>query len=288
MTGVSDADIRGYVRDFAVHSGGTSDLLTQVYAASCEVLINLLGTQWVAQHVFGKFPGAAPFFRASSNDEPDQYRHQDRVVALADTLFNLQSVPGFATRLEKLRNGDVESAVAELEGARLFALSAIPVRFIDETGQRGSDFDLEVTLGSASAACETKCKLETTALSEETIENVLKTARGQLPSDRPGIVFIKIPELWAKQPEVERTVEDAVTKALRATGRISAVVLHWEMWLNARPQGAARVTMFRTYHNPRARTSLSEFGPIVATSSLSPWRHIIAIVEESASAFNAP
>jgi hypothetical protein len=281
MTEVSESDIRGYVRDFTEHSGRASDPLTQVYAASCEVLINLLGIQWVAQHVFGKFPGASPFFRANSNEEPDQYRHQDRVVALADTLFNLQSVPGFAARLERLKYSDVESAVAELEGAKLFALSAIPVRFVDETGERGADFDLEVTMGTLLVACETKCKVETTALSEATVENVLQTARGQLPNDRPGIVFIKIPEQWAKQPEVERTLEDAVTKSLRGTGRVSAVVLHWEEWLGAHPQGAARATMFRAYHNARARTSLSEFGNIVSPSNFTPWRHIVGIVTDS-------
>ena len=43
---------------------------------------------------------------------------------------------------------------------------------------------------------ETKCKLEETQITLDTIERSLSSAKKQLPERLPGIIFIKIPRHW--------------------------------------------------------------------------------------------
>ena len=43
---------------------------------------------------------------------------------------------------------------------------------------------------------ETKCKVEETEITLDTIERSLNKARAQMPSDMPGIIFVKVPRFW--------------------------------------------------------------------------------------------
>jgi hypothetical protein len=278
MTLVSPSNVRRFVEEYELHSGGPADHLMRSYVAACEILCTIVGPKWAFRHVFGKGGEPTPFLRANSGEHLDRYKHQDRVIALADELFNLQHVPGFSARIARMQTSDVESSVAELEGAKLLVQTGIPVRFVEETGRSGSDYDLEATLTIGPVACETKCKIETTDLSAATLRNVFGTARDQLPPDQPGLVFVKIPERWVTDPAGESVMKSALAQSLKSTGRISAMVLHWEEWYQGRPNGAARVTRFRTEHNPQARTSLATFGSIVAPLRTGSWQHLAQMV----------
>ena len=71
-------------------------------------------------------------------------------------------------------------------------LSGIPFKFVDETQQKGRDYDAQIELPAGGiACCEMKSKLDATPLGNRTIENSLKKAAKQLPSSSPGIIVCK-------------------------------------------------------------------------------------------------
>jgi hypothetical protein len=110
-------------------------------------------------------------------------------------LLNLQYVKGFDSCVRRLRNGDLEPTVAELSVAAMIYINDWSFRFVEPTGAKRNDYDYEITLSDGLVA-DAKCKIESTALSENTVLNALKKAHGQLRDDQPGIVLIKFPSDW--------------------------------------------------------------------------------------------
>jgi hypothetical protein len=284
MLDLSESDIRKFADDYDRTTGHQSDPLARAYLAACEVVIAALGPHWTFQHIFANIGEPSSFLRAKPEASIDRYKHQDRVIALGDAFFNLRKVEGFASRVAQFSNRDVEASVAELEGAKLLFQSEIPFRFVKETGRRGADYDVEATFSVGRIACETKCKIEITDLTSETIANSLGTARDQVPSDKPAIVFLRTPERWMTDPAANPVIERGLQKAFGSTRRVSAVILHWEQWWLGQPRGGMRATCFRTEHNPRARFSLRELDHIIGPKKPSKWRYIIQMANNGAAA----
>jgi hypothetical protein len=60
--------------------------------------------------------------------------------------------------------------------------------------KKGSDYDVEVFYPDGFAVpADAKCKFETTEINPQSILNSLEKARKQLPDDRAGIIFTKVP-----------------------------------------------------------------------------------------------
>jgi hypothetical protein len=73
-------------------------------------------------------------------------------------------------------------------------------------------------------ACgDAKCKIESTIFSSITISNSLDKVLEQLPRDRPGIAFIKMPPKWLKEVGFERITTEVANDFLRQTRRIVSV-----------------------------------------------------------------
>jgi len=70
-----------------------------------------------------------------------------------------------------------------------------------------------------------KCKLESTDVSEATVRNSLETARQQLPGGHPGVVFLKIPQEWFTESGLG-IVSKAVARFLRTTNRVISVKVY--------------------------------------------------------------
>jgi hypothetical protein len=247
-----EKDLNKFASDHAARRGDNADSLFRLYACSIEVLRHFLGSDWVQQHVFQGVE--SEFFKTLSEVEINRFKHQDRVVTLAEILFNFQQIDGIEQRIERLQTANVETAIAELEAAKLLFRSGLNFAFVREQGIKGWDYDVDVHLESELViACEMKCKLESTTLTKGTIRNTLDVARGQLPKDRPGVIFIKIPDHWPEAPDAKTLIVAALEAAFGRTGRISAVVFHWEEWRIQPGAGAARIVRFRTEHNPKTR-----------------------------------
>jgi hypothetical protein len=65
-----------------------------------------------------------------------------------------------------------------------------------------------------------KCKVEAT---EFGIDDTLEKARRQLPDDRPGIVFVKVPPKWMDIPHFGDTCVAVARDFLRTTRRVVSV-----------------------------------------------------------------
>jgi hypothetical protein len=69
--------------------------------------------------------------------------------------------------------------------------------------------------------------LEGTEVRAETIRNSLNRARtNNLPPDKPGIVFVKVPQTWLEQDDVRKDIYSVVEGFLRNTERIVSVVVY--------------------------------------------------------------
>lgn len=151
-------------------------------------------------------------------------RNALRVIQLAEMLVNCQWIPGYADCIRQLKNAEqIESTYAELDIARALIANNVRFSFNERKQKRGEDFDLLVSCPNGIVACaDTKCKLETTPFSEQTVKNAIDHARKQnLPSDRPGIVFIKVPVEWLRGEETTQKLVEVADRSF--TGRLASI-----------------------------------------------------------------
>ena len=154
------------------------------------VIMHMLGEQWIHHYVSQEAKSPNMLTLTSSGGEIEAGR-QLRLGDLAEVLFNLQNVPGFDECVERLKAGDIEATLAELDLGRFLYLHSVSFRYVVPISKKGSDYDVEITYPNGVTACaDAKCKVEG-EFNARTIENSLETARKQLPKDRPGIVFVK-------------------------------------------------------------------------------------------------
>jgi hypothetical protein len=67
--------------------------------------------------------------------------------------------------------------------------------------------DIEYVAGfNRFESCEVKCNLQSTDRSENSIINILKSAKNQLPKGKAGIILLRIPENWIEDEESGREV----------------------------------------------------------------------------------
>jgi hypothetical protein len=80
---------------------------------------------------------------------------------------------------------------------------------------------------SRSASSDAKCRLEGTEVRADTVKNSLNKAQtNNLPPDKPGIIFVKVPQTWLEQDDVRKGIYAAVEGFLRNTERIVSVVVY--------------------------------------------------------------
>jgi hypothetical protein len=152
--------------------------------------------------------------------------HLIRVVHLAEMLWNSQSIPGYGPCIKQLRTpGQIESTYAELDIARLMIATGIKFVFNERRQQKGRDFDLLITFPTGLKVCgETKCKVESTTASEQTIISSLEDARNRnLPSDQPGIIFAKVPADWIRDDAGAELLNNAANRFLTTAPNIVSV-----------------------------------------------------------------
>jgi hypothetical protein len=285
MQPITDHDIHTAIEGFEHYHGQLVTDATAYHVAAAAVIMRCLSPEWAHRLAMGK-DGSTPFSGMVEGDLLNAHRSAHQLIKLAEMLINFQAVEGFYKRMKDLVDRpDVEATVAELQGAELLFRSGIPFRFVTEVMKKGSDYDLEAMLGGNPVACEIKCNVQDTKLNASSIKTALNKAREQLPTDKPAIVFLRIPEPWVRDVAVDAEFKKALADVLGRTGRISAVVIRWtEAYATPHDAGSAVVKeRFRTEHNPKARYSLAEFGHII----LSPlrtdlWRTIPDIVARRA------
>jgi hypothetical protein len=171
-------------------------------------------------------------------------------------LFNLQHAPGFDDRVDQMRTGPVEATYAEFDFARFLYIHGIDFEFIVTRGVKGEDYDFGIRYPDRRAACaDAKCRLEETEIRPETLKRPLEKARkSNLPKDKPGIVFVKVPQTWLLEAPVRQKIIAVVEDFLRQTERIVSVVLYASVVEKWKERAMLRNRhQFREFDNPRHR-----------------------------------
>lgn len=220
-------------------------------ALACGVVRGFLGDQWFVRHVESQ--DKKGFFTINEHDPVKQNLSLLRIVDLAEVLFNLQHAPGFDECIERLRNGVVEGTFAELDFGRMLYINRVPFRFVIPQGVKRSDYDIEVLYSDGLVACaDAKCKIESTEFTENGIRNVLNEARKQLPSDRPGIVFVKTPARWIVDEAFLSLAGNRARRFLGGAPCIVSVKFYASDMVFANNAVTHRHA-FREYSNPKTR-----------------------------------
>lgn len=210
------AGLPAEVRDFP---GGRSITLANA------IISHFLGRAWHTAHIPAGTakPG---FMRLDFSSDRRREASAFRVIHLAENLYNLQMIEGFDACIAQMQEADgkIESTYAELDVGRLLYLNNVVFRFVIPKNTPGLDYDLELTLfGSVRVPAETKCKFEATAINPNSILSSLSRARGQLPKDRAGIIFVKVPQTWISEPATAISLAAVAGEFLKNSGRVVSV-----------------------------------------------------------------
>jgi hypothetical protein len=225
------------------------------------VLAHFLGEPWLRTHVLYGCPrqGYLSMNPTMVDDELGLDKaHTQRVLQLAETLFNLQSVQGLDERLDLLFSGQIESTMAELDFGMFLRMQGADFRYVPPSGVKGHDYDVELLYPDGLVACaDSKCKLDGSAFSRDGLLSTLKKARKQLPANRPGIAFVKIPQEWVDRETGNLGVGDDVVGDLldeffRSTERMVLVALYSRMTTEL-AEGTAINHVCRQFENRRPR-----------------------------------
>ncbi len=230
--------------DLADHSGDRQQWVC------LSVLKHFFGRDWLGAHVLGS---EAKGFLANvfNGDSKTRLIRAFRVTELAEMLYNLQRIDGFYQRIAQMREGQVESTYAELDFGRLLHVHKVPFRFIVPQYRRGFDYDFEIIYPDGLVACaDAKCKLEASQFSHSAVRNSLKEAREQLPQDRPGIAFVKVPADWIDDPAIPAELENISAEYLQKTGRMVSIKFYVSTVIYG-DEVSHHVMRFKEISNPR-------------------------------------
>jgi hypothetical protein len=225
---ITFADLMETARSFPQEVRDDPNRLTFTMAVS--VIRHFFGQPWCEEHIIQDAAHSRPagFLRLDFTPGFECERKTSRVLDFAETLFNLQHIQGFDDRVNQMRAGQIEASFAELDFGRFLHLHDIAFEFVKPSGVKGRDYDCRVEYADGREACaDAKCRLEGTEMRAETIRNSLITARSHnLPSDKPGIIFVKVPQAWLEQDEMRKGIHAVADGFLRNTGRIVSVVVY--------------------------------------------------------------
>jgi hypothetical protein len=223
---LSFADLMETARSFPPEV--RADQVRLTFTMAVTIICHFFGKQWYLNNILQDAAHSRPagFLRLDFTPGLEGERKTSRILDFAETLFNLQHIEGFDDRVDQMRAGQVEATFAEFDFARFLYIHDIPFKFVTPTGMKGKDYDFGIEYADGREACaDAKCRLEGTEIRAETIKNSLNKARtNNLPPDKPGIVFVKVPQTWFE--EVDKEICTVVEGFLRGTERIVSVVVY--------------------------------------------------------------
>lgn len=209
----------------------------KIYGLAVKTLQHYLGEDWTKRNASAFFEQKTPkknrngrnFLRTGNPVAEGQFRHELRLAQLAELIFNLQDVDGIGERIEKIKQGTLESFYGELECAAQIKKANLIFHFVIPSGNKGMDYDIEIMLPSGNKLnCEMEVTTEEKDFRQSIIRNKLKDAKKQLPKGQPGMIFLKIPENWPRQHDTQIILSECIDKFFRKTNRVVAVILRWE------------------------------------------------------------
>ncbi len=177
------------------------------YALAVEIIRGYLGHSWILTHILSG-PDPTGFFRnqwqtAPERDDNDMRIGVSRLNSLAEMLLNMAHVPGFSGVRRRMASGDIEPTFTELEVGKNLCFIEKPFRYVETSGVPKADYDIEFLHLGYLVCADAKCKLEETRKSENSVLHSLKQARTQLPDNKPGVIFLKVPYTWINESNLD-------------------------------------------------------------------------------------
>jgi len=214
--------VAGFPEEIRNDEGGRTAVLAQ------SVIRHFLGLDWFKAHIRHDAPKLG-FLNYDFSSDAARERTTFRIVELAESLFNLQHIEGFDACISQMKGGGekIQSICAELDFGRFLYIHDIKFRFVVPQMTKGTDYDVELFMPDGLAVpADAKCKFETTEINPTSVHNSLEKARKQLPADRAGMIFVKVPQRWIVEPGVAAAMEAAARDFLRRTDRVVAVTFY--------------------------------------------------------------
>ena len=231
-----------------------NDASGQFYVTSMFVVSHFFGMGWMERWVMGKKGEKGDFLRNDWSTSDRSETHKLRVLLLAEMLVNLQNAPGFWSVLRPMVGKGVEAGFAELEAGALLKKKGVRFAFRETSGQRGNDYDLDIDLDGLHVCGETKCKVEATAPTVKSFLNSIEDARSKnLPPDRPGAVFIKVPQVWLENQSFMEQLELDLRHYLETSGRLAIVLLTSSPEINNDNKTTVSLIVWKAFVNENSR-----------------------------------
>jgi len=232
------------------------------FTINAVIIRYFLGDAWFSKHALPNSNPESflkPDFLTDRADEVEP-NYSIRMLQLAELLFNLQDVRGFAKRLDHLLLGQLEPGLAELQIGRVLRERGVPFRYVEDGEPTTVDIIFRTPDGSE-ALCEIKCKRETTPFSAQTLRNAISVATGQIGKGNAGIVFIKVPTAWVDvQQSDPRTRPDirlpsaiiaAAKNELRQASRIKKLIFYVFQYAYEAEWGFSLTNTTMEFNNPK-------------------------------------
>lgn len=222
----------------------------QKYAMAIEIIVSTLGSEWWNRHFWTK---PDPYLKTDPSSRSEQFH---RVIMLAHMLYALRDANGYEQFIETLKTRGFDSGeIFELHVATMLQRSGFVVSFVEETGQKGEDYDLHVTKNDILINVEVK-RRRSPSFSKKTLQYALNEARRQMPPDGPGIIFVAIPAEWTHKAGTEEIAANCIQSLFRNTGRVNSVVLVWHNWINLESGGRASISWVQQHDNTSPYTTI--------------------------------
>lgn len=203
------------------------DLVGQRIAMAYPIIFYYLENPWYVERAcLHKKPD--PFMLNELNEESEnRWVYQDRLVSLADALFQLRDCQNFDVLCERFQDRETKPCFTEATVAKSFSKDGFEVEIVRESGVKGKDFDFLARKDSLEVSVEVTAK-DAPELTVATIRNTLDKKRRQVPADRPAILYMIIPEEWTENgAEAERIFSEAMESYFRNSETFNAVCVVW-------------------------------------------------------------
>lgn len=213
--------VRKIGRECITHWPGYTPFQHRV-VVSMAVIKHFLGHRWFAEH----FASTQNMFFSPYNS-PEPWERIRRINHLADMFLNFQNISGFEESLNKLRTDNIESGYGAFEAAAILHTSGIRFRFVNPQRVKGLDYDLEAYPNDIDTVCiEAKCAMQSTTVTDSWMGNTLRAARRQLPKDKPGVIFVRVPREWGGDDYLKTPFANVATNFLQNTTRVAMIIMH--------------------------------------------------------------
>lgn len=213
--------------------------------AAAKMVINTwLGQDWLKK----RFTSHEFINRRPIGLPTDPFMRQARITQIAELMLNLQHVQGVEHVVTRLAKGQrLADDAAELEGAGRLQAAGIPIKFVERTGVKGADYDVEAMIAGQRVCCEMKGKVADPSV--RTVVDTLRGAEKQVPVDTPNVLFLKPPDEWMLTKDGFDAMEEGIAEFFRKSDRYAYVVIHseeWRTWQREDATGTGAIVTRRT------------------------------------------